>query len=244
MAFAKGLSVFRNMRIDIITLFPGAFTGPLDESMVKLARERGLVDINITYLRDFTHDKHRTVDDRPFGGGPGMVLKPEPLFECTEHLRGPDSAVILMTPQGAVLNQATVKRLSEKQHLILICGSYEGIDQRVRDTIIDEEISIGDYVLTNGALPAMVLADCVIRLIPGVLGDAESAQFESFSENLLDYPHYTRPEVFRGMSVPEVLLSGNHQEIAKWRREKAIEKTREVRPDLFGDAPEDGQRQS
>ena len=221
------------MRIDIVTLFPNALSGPLDESMIKIARERDLVEINIVNLRDFTHDKHRTVDDRPFGGGPGMVLKPEPLFECIEDIRGEKGRVILTTPQGRVFNQNLAREFSKEEHLIIICGSYEAVDQRVRDALVDDEVSIGDYVLTNGSLPAMVIADCVARLIPGVLGDAESAQSESFSEGLLDYPQYTRPEIYREMKVPEVLLSGNHGMIAEWRHQQALEKTREVRPDLL-----------
>ena len=216
-----------------MTLFPNAFTGPLDESMIKIARERNLVEINIVNLRDYTHDKHRTVDDRPFGGGPGMILKPEPIFECIDDINAEESRVVLMTPQGRLLNQELVREIAKEKHIIIISGSYEDVDQRVRDALVDDEVSIGDYVLTNGSLPAMVLTDCVVRLVPGVLGDDESAQFESFTENLLDHPHYTRPEVYRGMPVPEVLLSGNHQAIAKWRRRKALEKTREVRPDLL-----------
>ena len=218
-----------------MTLFPNAFAGPLDESMIRIARERNLVEINIINLRDYTHDKHRTVDDRPFGGGPGMVLKPEPIFECIGEIKAEESRVILMTPQGRLLNQGLVREIAREKHIIIICGSYEDVDQRVRDALVDDEVSIGDYVLTNGSLPAMVLADCVVRLIPGVLGDDESAQFESFTENLLDHPHYTRPEVYRGMPVPEVLLSGNHGAIAEWRRLKALEKTREVRPDLLAE---------
>lgn len=221
------------MKIDILTLFPNSFTGPLDESMIRIAREKKLVEINIINIRDFSRDKHKKVDDRPFGGGPGMVMKPEPIFECVESVLTEKSRVILMTPQGRLLHQQIVKELAQENHLIIICGSYEEVDQRVRDAIVHDEISIGDYVLTNGSLPAMVLTDSVVRLIPGVLGDAESARFESFTENLLDYPHYTRPEVFRGMKVPEVLLSGNHKIIDEWRRQKALEKTKKVRPDLL-----------
>lgn len=221
------------MKIDILTLFPNSFAGPLDESMIRIAREKNLVEINIVNIRDYSRDKHKKVDDRPFGGGPGMVMKPEPIFECVESILTEESRVILMTPQGRLLEQEIVKELSREKHLIIICGSYEEVDQRVRDALVNDEISIGDYVLTNGSLPAMVLADSVVRLIPGVLGDAESAKFESFTENLLDYPHYTRPEIFRGMKVPEVLLSGNHKIIDEWRRQKALEKTKKVRPDLL-----------
>ncbi len=164
-----------------------------------------------------------------------MVLKPEPIFECIDEIKAEESRVILMTPQGRLLNQGLVREIAREEHIIIICGSYEDVDQRVRDALVDDEVSIGDYVLTNGSLPAMVLTDCVVRLIPGVLGDDESAQFESFTENLLDHPHYTRPEVYRGVPVPEVLLSGNHGAIAEWRRLKALEKTREVRPDLLAE---------
>lgn len=216
-----------------MTLFPNSFMGPLDDSMMRIAREKSLVEINIVNIRDFSQDKHKKVDDRPFGGGPGMVMKPEPIFECVESIQTEDSRVILMTPQGRLLDQGLIRELVKEKHLVIICGSYEEVDQRVRDTLVDDEISIGDYVLTNGSLPAMVLADSVVRLIPGVLGDAESAHFESFTENLLDYPHYTRPEVYREMRVPDVLLSGNHRMIADWRRQKAIEKTKLVRPDLL-----------
>jgi tRNA (guanine37-N1)-methyltransferase len=221
------------MKIDVLTLFPEMFVGPLDVSMVKRAREIGALDLRLHNLRDFTHDRHKTVDDRPFGGGPGMVLKPEPLFEAVERLAGDATDVILMTPSGRSLQQSLVVELSRREHLLIICGSYEGVDERVRDCLVDEEVSIGDYVLTNGGLPAMVLIDAVTRLLPGVLGDDQSALDESFSHGLLEYPHYTRPAEFRGMKVPEVLLSGHHAEIETWRREQARARTAQRRPDLL-----------
>jgi len=220
------------MKIDVLTLFPGMFVGPLDESIIKRARERGLLDLQIRNLRDWTHDRHKTVDDRPFGGGPGMVLKPEPLFEAVEALARPNARVILMSPSGRKFTQEIARELAGQEHLLLISGSYEGFDERVRQGLAHDDLSIGDYVLTNGALPVMVVIDVVTRLLPGVLGDDESAKEESFSHGLLEYPHYTRPAEFRGMKVPEILLSGHHAEIAKWRHEQALERTRERRPDL------------
>ena len=220
------------MRIDILTLFPEMFAGPLSESMIKRARERDLVDVRIHNIREFAHDKHRSADDRPFGGGPGMVLKPEPIFECFEAAVPEGTHLIYMTPQGRPLTHTKVEALAARDSFALLCGHYEGVDERVREALVDEELSIGDYVLTGGELPAMVLVDAVVRLLPGVLGDEESARQESFSEGRLDCPHYTRPEEFRGMRVPEVLLSGNHGEIARWRREQAEARTRERRPDL------------
>jgi tRNA (guanine37-N1)-methyltransferase len=227
------------MKIDVLTLFPGMFSGPLDESIVQRARKAGILDLRIVNLRDFTHDRHKTVDDRPFGGGPGMLLKPEPIFEAMETLGGEESKVILLGPAGRTFNQSIARELATEKHLIFLCGSYEGVDERVRQTLVDDELSIGDYVLTNGALPAMVIIDTVTRLLPGVLGDDESSHDESFSHGLLEYPHYTRPAEFREMKVPEVLLSGNHAEIAKWRREQARLRTRENRPDLWAAVPEE-----
>ena len=221
------------MKIDVLTLFPGMFVGPLDESIIKRARERGILQLGIHDLRNWTHDLHKTVDDRPFGGGPGMVLKPEPLCEAAESLAGPKTRVILMGPSGRKFTQEIGRELAGYEHLLLIAGSYEGFDDRVRQGLAHDELSIGDYVLTNGALPVMVMIDVVTRLLPGVLGDEESAKEESFSHGLLEYPHYTRPAEFRGMKVPEVLLSGHHAEIAKWRHEQALERTRERRPDLL-----------
>ena len=221
------------MKIDVLTLFPGMFPGPLDESIIKRACESGRLQLGVHDLRDYTHDRHRTVDDRPFGGGPGMLLKPEPLFEAVEALRGEKTRVILTSPAGRPFRQEIARELAGEKHVLLICGSYEGFDERVRQRLVDDEISIGDYVLTNGALPAMVIVDAVTRLLPGVLGDDESSQDESFSGCLLEYPQYTRPAEFRGMNVPEVLLSGDHAAIEKWRREQATVQTRQRRPDLL-----------
>ncbi|MCH2591625.1 MAG: tRNA (guanosine(37)-N1)-methyltransferase TrmD [Pedosphaera sp.] len=221
------------MKIDVLTLFPGMFPGPLDESIIKRACESGRLQLGVHDLRDYTHDRHRTVDDRPFGGGPGMLLKPEPLFEAVEALRGEKTRVILTSPAGRPFRQEIARELAGEKHLLLVCGSYEGFDERVRQSLADDEISIGDYVLTNGALPAMVIVDAVTRLLPGVLGDDESSQDESFCGCLLEYPQYTRPAEFRGMNVPEVLLSGDHAAIEKWRREQATVQTRQRRPDLL-----------
>jgi tRNA (guanine37-N1)-methyltransferase len=221
------------MKIDVLTLFPAMFAGPLDESIVQRARANGVLDLTVTNLRDYTHDRHKTVDDRPFGGGPGMLLKPEPVFEAVESLAREKTRVILLSPAGRKFNQAIARELAQAEHLLLICGSYEGFDERIRERLAHDELSIGDYVLTNGALPAMVIIDAVTRLLPGVLGDDESSLDESFSRELLEYPHYTRPAEFRGMKVPDVLLSGNHAEIAKWRAEQARRRTAERRPDLL-----------
>jgi tRNA (guanine37-N1)-methyltransferase len=221
------------MKIDVLTLFPAMFAGPLDESIVQRARTNGALELSVTNLRDYTHDRHKTVDDRPFGGGPGMLLKPEPIFEAVESLAREKTRVILLSPAGRKFSQAIARELSQQEHLLLICGSYEGFDERIREHLADDELSIGDYVLTNGALPAMVIIDAVTRLLPGVLGDDESSLDESFSHDLLEYPHYTRPAEFRGMKVPDVLLSGNHAEIAKWRAEQARLRTAERRPDLL-----------
>lgn len=221
------------MKIDVLTLFPGMFRGPLDESIVGRARISGILDLRIHDLRDWTHDRHRTVDDRPFGGGPGMVLKPEPIFEAVEQVRLKESRVILTSPGGRPFSQAIAGELAALAHVILVCGSYEGFDERIRQHLADDELSIGDYVLTNGALPAMVIVDAVTRLLPGALGDEASALDESFSQGMLEYPHYTRPAEFRGWKVPEVLLSGNHAEIVRWRRAQALRKTAEQRTDLW-----------
>lgn len=221
------------MKIDVLTLFPGMFAGPLDESIVRRARDTGRLDLQLHNLRDWTHDRHKTVDDRPFGGGPGMLLKPEPIFEAVESLAGDSTQVVLLTPQGRRFEQAIARELARKSHLLLVCGSYEGFDERIREALADDELSIGDYVLTNGALPAMVVIDAVTRLLPGVLGDDSSATEESFSQGLLEYPHYTRPAEFRGMKVPDVLLSGHHAQIERWRHEQAASRTRQRRPDLL-----------
>ena len=249
------------MKFEIVTIFPDFFRGPLDYGIVSRARKEaaGLIEIRVHDLRNFTADKHRTVDDRPFGGGEGMVLKPEPLFECVESLgvasrperlgKATRESVILLSPQGEMFTQAVAQGLAELQRIILICGRYEGVDERVNEGLADREISIGDYVLSGGELGAAVIVDAVTRLLPGALGNEASAQQESFtatqkaagrgpdstcvSGGLLDYPHYTRPAEFRGMAAPEVLIGGNHEQIRKWRRRKALEKTLRNRPDLM-----------
>jgi tRNA (guanine37-N1)-methyltransferase len=247
------------MKFEIVTIFPDFFRGPLDYGIVRRARESGLIEISVHDLRNFTSDKHRTVDDRPFGGGEGMVLKPEPLFKCVESLsvvpragrvsRSKPESVILLSPQGEMFTQAVAQELAALDRVVLICGRYEGVDERVAEGLADREISIGDYVLSGGELGAAVIVDAVTRLLPGALGNEASAQQESFtaaqkmgaegpdstcaSGGLLDYPHYTRPAEFRGMAAPEVLIGGNHEQIRKWRRRKALEKTLRNRPDLL-----------
>jgi tRNA (guanine37-N1)-methyltransferase len=225
------------MRIDILTLFPEMFSGPFGESIVKRAVDRNLVDIVIHDLRDWGLGKHKVVDDYPFGGGTGMVMKPEPLFEATEAIKAqsgnPHPEVILLTPQGRVFSQKVATDLADLDHLVLICGHYEGIDERIREHLATDEISIGDYVLTGGELPAMIVVDTVVRQLPGVLGSEESAREDSHSGGLLEYPQYTRPRTYRGWEVPEVLLSGNHAQIAKWRREQSILRTLRRRPELL-----------
>ena len=224
------------MKIDVLTLFPGMFAGPLDESIVGRARTAGILDLRIHNLRDWATDRHRTVDDTPYGGGPGMVLKPEPLFAAVEALkaeRGEGMKVIITSPSGRVFSQSVAQNLATQESMLIICGSYEGFDERVRKHLADDELSIGDYVLTNGALPAMVIVDAVTRLLPGALGDDASSQEESFSHGLIEYPHYTRPAEFRGWCVPEILQSGNHVAIERWRRSQAMKRTAESRPDLW-----------
>ena len=252
------------MKFEILTIFPDFFRGPLDYGIVRRAREAGLVEIGIRDLREFTHDRHRTVDDRPFGGGEGMVLKPEPIFECLESLRvspreerlreGARETVVLLSPQGALFTQAVAQELMGRERIVLICGRYEGVDERVSEYLADREISVGDFVLSGGELGAAIILDAMTRLVPGALGNAASAQQESFTDSetgtterapgeppsstcgsggLLDYPHYTRPAEFRGMQVPEVLVNGNHDEIRKWRRRCALQKTLRNRPDLL-----------
>jgi len=245
------------MQIDIVTIFPDFFRGPLDYGIIRRAREAGLATIAVHDLRAFAHDRHRTVDDRPFGGGEGMVLKPEPIFECVDSLhvacRGARQSVVLLSAQGTRFDQGEAERLAAMDRLVLICGRYEGVDERVSQYLADRELSIGDYVLSGGEIGAAVIVDCVIRLIPGAVGNQASTQQESFtagaqagdgdgpvstcvSGGLLDYPHYTRPAAFRGMTVPDVLSSGNHDEIRRWRRRSALQKTARNRPDLLQDA--------
>ncbi|MBI3324172.1 MAG: tRNA (guanosine(37)-N1)-methyltransferase TrmD [Candidatus Omnitrophica bacterium] len=233
------------MRIDLLTIFPEMFPAVLGASILQRAQDKGLVQIAVHDLRDYTHDKRRTVDDRPFGGGPGMVMKAEPIFEAVDAIeayRHPAAGgrrdrsgcqVILTAPQGERLTQALARELAGLSHLLLVCGHYEGVDERIRSRLVDRDLSIGDYVLTGGELPAMVMVDAVVRLIPGVLGHEESTREESFSGGLLEYPQYTRPVVFQGMAVPEVLRSGNHEEIATWRKLQALARTAKHRPDLL-----------
>lgn len=219
------------MKFDVLTLFPEMFK-PLEESIIGRAKEKEIIDINLVNIRDFSNDKHNKVDDTPYGGGAGMVMKADVVYDAYRSVESPDAKVVYLTPQGKVLNQKKVEELAKEKHLILLCGHYEGIDQRVIDKINPEEISIGDYVLTGGEIPAMVLIDCVSRYVDGVI-NKDSIEEESFSSGLLEYPQYTRPEIFEGEKVPEVLLSGNHQNIEKWRREKSIEITRNKRPELL-----------
>lgn len=227
------------MKFDIVTIFPRMFEGPTAEGILGRAIARGLVDLKVHDLRDFTDDRHRTVDDVAFGGGPGMVLKPAPLFRAVEAIRsgrGEPDAVILTSPQGARFCQADAARLSRLDHVVVICGRYEGVDERVREHVATEELSIGDYVLTGGELPAMVVLDAVARLIPGAVGDEQSVELDSFNRGLLDYPQYTRPAEFRGIPVPAVLLSGHHAEVRRWRKRQALQRTMERRPDLLAGA--------
>lgn len=224
------------LQIDVITIFPGMLEGIFGESMMKRAAESDKVRFRTINPRDFTHDVHRTVDDRPYGGGPGMVMKPEPLFEAVESVKTEESKVILMSPQGKPFRQSMARELAKESHLIFICGHYEGVDERVREALVDCEVSIGDYVLTNGALPAAVVVDSIVRLLPGVLGGGDEAtEEESFTGALLEYPQYTRPAEFRGMKVPGILSSGDHGKVAQWRHEQAVKRTRERRPDLLED---------
>jgi tRNA (guanine37-N1)-methyltransferase len=222
------------VRVDILTIFPGIFESPLRESLLGKAIRAGVLDVRVHDIRDFTSDRHRQVDDEPYGGGPGMVMKPEPIFAAVEALGPGRKRVILLSPAGRRLDQALVRELAAEPWLVLICGRYEGVDERVVEGLPAEEVSIGDYVLSGGELPALVVLEAVSRLVPGVVGREESVERDSFGpEGLLDHPHYTRPAEFRGMRVPEVLLSGNHAEIERWRRQAALEKTRRNRPDLL-----------
>ncbi len=225
------------MRIDVFCLFPEMFVSPFNQSIVKRAKEQGLVDIVIHNIRDHTHDKHHTADDYPYGGGPGMVLKPEPIFEAIEatkqQINPGKVAIILLTPQGRLFSQQIAQELASHSHLMLICGHYEGVDERVHEHLATDEISIGDYVLSGGEPAAMVLVDAIVRLVPGVLGSQTSLNSDSHTGGLLEYPQYTRPQIYRGWPVPSVLLSGNHEEIARWRHQEAISRTAKRRPDLF-----------
>jgi len=222
------------MKIDVLTIFPDMFGCVLDESIIKRARASGRVKIDVHNLRRWTRDKHKSVDDKPFGGGAGMVMKPDPIFKAVDKLKKKESRVVLLTPQGKTLNQRVARRLAKHKHLIMICGHYEGVDERVRKNLATDEVAIGDYILTCGELPAMVLIDSVTRLIPGVLGHKDSAKFESFEDDLLEHPQYTRPAVYKGLKVPEVLLSGNHGKIKEWRKVEAVKRTKKRRPDLIG----------
>ena len=224
------------MRIDVLTLFPKAFESPLSCSILKRARDEGLVEIVLTDIRDFAEDSYRKVDDKPYGGGPGMVMMPGPVFDCVEYVQKltlEKGRTILLTPQGKKFDQAEARELASEKRLILIAGKYEGFDERIRTGLGAEQISIGDYVLNGGELAAMVIIDAVVRLLPGALGDEDSTRDDSFSGNLLEYPHFTRPEVFRGMKVPDILLSGDHAKIAEWRCRQAFERTQQQRPDLL-----------
>lgn len=228
------------MKIDVLTLFPEMFAGVFNHSILKKAQEKKIVSIDLMNFREYSDDKHQTVDDYPYGGGAGMVLKPQPIFDCVEALRkeskSTDPSVILVCPQGELYTQKKAEQLAKKEHLIFICGHYEGYDERIR-SLATEEISIGDYVLTGGELAAMVIIDSVVRLLPGVLGNEESHKQDSFSTGLLEHPHYTRPQNFRGMKVPDVLLSGNHEKIAEWREKESLRRTWERRPDLLRKYP-------
>ncbi|MCD6361441.1 MAG: tRNA (guanosine(37)-N1)-methyltransferase TrmD [Armatimonadetes bacterium] len=225
------------MRIDVVTLFPEMISCALDYSIMARARQAGAVEVEVANPRDWATDRHRIVDDAPYGGGAGMVLKPEPLVACIEHLlAGEQAPVILMTPQGEPLTQRIVRRLAAEPRLVVVCGHYEGVDERVRELVITEEISIGDYVLTGGELPALVLVDAVVRLLPGVLGNEQSSQDDSFSHGLLEHPHYTRPPVFRGMTVPAELTDGHHEQVRRWRRRQSLLRTLRRRPDLLARA--------
>ena len=227
------------MRIDIITIFPKMFEPVLNESIIKRAQKYGKVKIHLHDLRNYTKDRHRKTDDRPFGGGSGMLMSAQPIFDAVKAIKqsakckAHSAKIILLCPQGKTLTQGVAKKIAKYKNLILICGHYEGVDERVRQYLVDEEISIGDYVLTGGELPAMVLVDAVVRLIPGVLGDKNSLNFESFEGNLLEYPHYTRPANFRGLIVPQVLLSGDHKKIEEWRKKQALQRTKARRPDIL-----------
>ena len=231
------------MRIDLVTIFPRLCDGPLGEGIVRRAIDRGIVDVRVHDLRDYTTDRHRSVDDVSYGGGPGMVFKPEPLFRAVDAIRGEGEvdAVILTSPQGRTFTQREAERLAALRHIVVLCGRYEGIDDRVRSALATEEVSIGDYVLSGGELPALVMVDAVVRLLPGAVGDEESVDVDSFSRGLLDFPHFTRPAEYRGWRVPDELLSGNHAEIRRWRMREALSRTLALRPDLLPTADLDGE---
>ncbi|HPB68920.1 MAG TPA: tRNA (guanosine(37)-N1)-methyltransferase TrmD [Candidatus Omnitrophota bacterium] len=231
------------IRFDIITIFPSVFAPVLNESIIKRAQEKKKVQIRVYDLRAYSRDKHKKVDDRPFGGGPGMVMTPQPLFDAVKKIKGRRKAkVLLMCPGGTPLTQTKARALARERNLILICGHYEGVDERVRRMVVDESLSVGDYILTGGELPAMIVVDAVTRLIPGVLGKEASLEDESFERGLLEYPHYTRPADFRGAKVPEILLSGHHADIVRWRQEQAVIRTKKVRPDLLKGSQEPERR--
>ena len=226
------------MKFDILTLFPGMFSGPFDESIIRRAREKQLIDIRLHNIRDYATDRHQTADDAPYGGGAGMVMKVEPLAACIEAMKAhnPSSTVVMTSPQGRRLTHKVAAELALRPGLIIVCGRYEGIDERVRQLYVEDDISLGDFVLSGGEIAAMALVDSVTRLVPGALGSSESAEADSFCDGLLEYPQYTRPPEFRGLKVPEVLLSGNHELIRKWRRSQSLRRTRLLRPDLLADA--------
>jgi tRNA (guanine37-N1)-methyltransferase len=235
------------VKFDIVTIFPRMFDGPTREGILGRAVDRGLVDLKVFDLRDFTDDRHRTVDDVAYGGGPGMVLKPAPLFRAVDHVRqsrGEPAAIVLTSPQGRPFCQADAVRLSRLSHVVVLCGRYEGIDERVRDQVATEEISIGDYVLTGGELPALVILDAVVRWLPGAVGDEQSVEWDSFTRGLLDYPHYTRPAEFRGFAVPDVLLSGHHEQVRRWRKRQAVARTLARRPELLASAELDDEERA
>ena len=221
-----------SLRVDVLTIFPKMFDAVLGESIIKRARKKGVIKINVVDLRDFSKDKHRKVDDKPFGGGPGMVMNAGPFFEDVNHIKKPKTKVILLGPKGRTFDHKLAKRLSKYRHMILLCGHYEGVDERVREYLADEEVSIGDFVLTGGELAAMTIIDAVVRLLPGSLGNKDSSRDESFSKGLLEYPQYTRPANYKGMNVPEILLSGDHKKISQWRKNQSLKITKTRRQDL------------
>jgi tRNA (guanine37-N1)-methyltransferase len=221
------------MRIDFLTIFPGLISGVLQHSLLNQAGKKGLLEFQVHDLRDYTHDRHRTVDDEPYGGGPGMVFKPEPVFEAVEAIRQDGATIILPSPQGEPFSAQIAEQLAGNSQLIFLCGRYEGVDERVREALVDRELSIGDFVVMGGELPSLLMTEAIVRYVPGIVGDEQSVQFDSFQESLLDFPHYTRPAEFRGLRVPEVLMSGNHEQIRIWRRKMMLRRTLERRPDLL-----------